>query len=110
MARCRPLAAVLVVLPGVVAACGGDGGEVGARWTTRIDTLQEGAGEAGATTYDVLDPDGRYRGTALIPGRLHPYVEPVVRDDRVWAVVLDELDVMHLVAGRLVEQETPERE
>lgn len=62
-----------------------------------------------STTYDVLDDQGRYRGTALVPGRVHPYIEPVVRGERVWAVVLDELDVMYLVAGRLVEEMVEER-
>jgi hypothetical protein len=55
------------------------------------------------TRYDVLDPEGRYRGTAEISGRVKRQVEPVVRGDRVWAVVVGELDEESIVVGRLVE-------
>lgn len=66
--------------------------------------VRTSAPDESSTTYDVLDDQGRYRGTALIPSRLHGSIEPIIRGDRIWAVVLDELDVMQLVAGRLVEQ------
>jgi hypothetical protein len=55
------------------------------------------------TRYDVLDPDGRYRGTAEIPARVKRNVEPVVRGDRFWAVVAGDLDEEAIVGGRLVE-------
>ena len=54
------------------------------------------------TRYDVLDADGRYRGTVEIDGRVKQGVEPVVRGERVWAVVLGELDEESVVIGRLV--------
>jgi hypothetical protein len=58
--------------------------------------------DRGLATWDVYDATGRYRGTAV--GALRPYrwVRPVIRGDRFWAVVTDELDVQHVVAGRLV--------
>lgn len=52
-------------------------------------------------TWDVFGPDGRYRGTAITDVRLYPVIPPVVRGDRFWAVVTDELDVQYVVAGRL---------
>jgi hypothetical protein len=55
------------------------------------------------TRYDVLDPDGRYRGTAEVPGRVKQGVKPVVRGDRVWAVVVGDLDAEAIVGGRLVD-------
>jgi hypothetical protein len=54
------------------------------------------------TLYDVLDREGRYRGTAAIPGRVKPRIAPIVRGDLVWAVVLGELDVESVLHGRLV--------
>lgn len=53
------------------------------------------------TRYDVLDPEGRYRGSVSVPGRVKPGVEPVVRGDLFWAVVLDDLDVESILHGRL---------
>jgi hypothetical protein len=57
--------------------------------------------DPGLATWDVYDATGRYRGTAV--GALRPYrwVKPVIRGDRFWAVVTDELDVQYVVAGRL---------
>jgi hypothetical protein len=55
------------------------------------------------TRYDVLDPEGRYRGTAEVLGRVKQGVKPVVRGDRVWAVVVGDLDEEAIVGGRLVE-------
>jgi hypothetical protein len=55
------------------------------------------------TRYDVLDPEGRYRGTAEVPGRVKQGVKPVVRGDRVWVVVVGDLDEEAIVSGRLVE-------
>jgi hypothetical protein len=54
------------------------------------------------TRYDVLDPEGRYRGTFEISARVKRGVEPIVRGDRVWAVVVGDLDQEAIVSGRLV--------
>jgi hypothetical protein len=54
------------------------------------------------TLYDVVDAEGHYLGTASIPGRVKPGVEPVVRSDRVWAVILGDLEVESVVHGRVV--------
>jgi hypothetical protein len=61
--------------------------------------------DPGARTWDVYSPDGQYRGTAATSLRVVRWVPPVVRGDRVWAVVTDELDVQYVVAGRLVPAE-----
>jgi hypothetical protein len=53
-------------------------------------------------TFDVFGSDGRYKGTAVTSLRVTPYREPIVRGDRFWAVVTDELDVSYVVRGRLV--------
>jgi hypothetical protein len=55
------------------------------------------------TVWDVYAPDGRYRGTAVTDLRPYPWVSPVVRGHRFWAVVVDELDVPYVVAARLVD-------
>jgi hypothetical protein len=52
-------------------------------------------------TYDVYSQDGSYRGTAVTPLKIYPYVSPVVREDRLWAIVTDELDVPHVVRARI---------
>lgn len=53
------------------------------------------------TTWDVFRPDGHYQGTAVAAFEPYQPVTPVVRGDRFWAVVRDELDVQYVVAGRL---------
>jgi hypothetical protein len=59
------------------------------------------APEAGPTLYDVFGPDGRWAETVSIGARVDPWVPPLVRGDRFWAVVVDELDVQYVVSGRL---------
>jgi hypothetical protein len=55
------------------------------------------------TTFDVFGSNGRYKGTAVTPLRIVRYVSPpVVRSDRFWAVVLDDLDVTYIVRARIV--------
>lgn len=53
-------------------------------------------------TFDAYDAgDGEYLGTLVTPHRIETRPWPVIRDDTVWAVVLDELDVPYVVRGRL---------
>lgn len=51
--------------------------------------------------YDIYDRDGAYAGTAATPLRIYSWVSPVVRGDRFWAVVTDELDVQYVIRGSL---------
>ncbi len=55
--------------------------------------------------YDVYERDGRLVGTAM--GALDPQddPDPVVRGERMWAVVTDELGVDHVVRARIVPAE-----
>lgn len=57
---------------------------------------------AAPTVYDVFDLDGRHVETVELPGRVDRYVPPTIVGDRVWAVVIDELDVQSVVRYRLV--------
>lgn len=58
------------------------------------------------TTWDVFAPDGAYRGTALARFNVDPWLPPLIRDDRFWAVITDDLDVQYVVAGRLTTPST----
>lgn len=51
--------------------------------------------------YDVYGRDGGHMGTAVTPLNVWRYVGPIVREDRFWAVVTDELDVSYVVRARL---------
>ncbi|HUP18712.1 MAG TPA: 6-bladed beta-propeller [Gemmatimonadota bacterium] len=54
-------------------------------------------------TLDAYDSiDGRWLGTLVADFPLMAYPPPVIRGDRVWAVVWDELDVSYVVQGRMV--------
>lgn len=54
-------------------------------------------------TYDVFDRDGRYVGTVETTLNIWPWVAPVVRGDRIWAVVTDEFDVPYVVRARITD-------
>lgn len=54
-----------------------------------------------STVYDVFTMEGRHSETVLMPFRIDAYVPPVVRGDTVWGVVLDDLDVQHVVRARV---------
>ena len=56
---------------------------------------------AGLHSFDIYDPDGSYSGTAVTSLRLVSSIPPFVRDDKVWAVVSDDLGVQYVVRGRL---------
>lgn len=51
--------------------------------------------------FDVFEPDGRYLGHVRAPDDFSPYPTPRFDDERVWAVVRDELGVQRLVRFRL---------
>jgi hypothetical protein len=63
--------------------------------------VQAATVEPDFSTWDVYAPDGAYLGTAVARFRPLEWVRPTVRGDRFWAVVIDELDVEYVVAGRL---------
>ncbi len=52
-------------------------------------------------TFDVFDRGGRYLGTAASPRYRFWPIPPVVRGDRFWAVVLDELDVPYVLQASM---------
>lgn len=52
-------------------------------------------------TYDVFLPDGRYDGTAVTSLRIPQWWSPLVRGDRVYTLVTDELDVQYVVRARI---------
>jgi hypothetical protein len=51
--------------------------------------------------FDVFEPDGRYLGQVSAPAGFSLNPQPVLRGDRVWAVVSDELEVQHLTRFRI---------
>jgi len=57
--------------------------------------------EDSLTHYDVYDRDGRWQGDAATALEPWPYLPPVVRGDRFWAVVTDGLGVPYVVQARL---------
>lgn len=57
--------------------------------------------QGGVRTFDMYEPDGRYAGTATTSLAFVPLIPPVVRGDRLWAVVTDELGVAYVVRARL---------
>lgn len=53
------------------------------------------------TLYDVFDRDGRHAETVSLPFRVDAWIPPTVSGDTLWAVVVDEVDVQHVVRVRL---------
>jgi hypothetical protein len=51
--------------------------------------------------FDVFEADGRYLGRVNVPEGFVTAPEPIMRGDRVWAVMRDELDVPTIVRFRL---------
>lgn len=52
--------------------------------------------------WDVFEPDGRYLGEVRAAEGMSHWPVPVIRGDRVYAVMRDEMDVQYLVRYRLV--------
>lgn len=52
-------------------------------------------------TYDVFERDGKYVGTVETALNIWPWVAPIVRGDRIWAIVTDEFDVPYVVRARI---------
>jgi hypothetical protein len=59
------------------------------------------AGEAGAA-FDVFDEEGRYLGRVRLPGGMDPFPVPVIRNDAVYGVARDSMDVQHVVRARIL--------
>ena len=56
------------------------------------------------TTFDVFSVDGKYKGTAITDARVRGFLSPIVRGDRFYAVVMDELDVQYVMRARIAER------
>ena len=52
--------------------------------------------------FDVYDREGRHQRTVRNPLRLYEPIRPYVRQDQLWAVVVDDLDVQYVVRARIV--------
>jgi hypothetical protein len=63
------------------------------------------AGEAGAA-FDVFDAEGRYLGRVRLPEGMDTHPAPVIRNDAVYGVARDSLDVQHVVRARIVSRAT----
>lgn len=53
------------------------------------------------THYDIFDPDGRYLGALELPFPLSSSPWPIIRNDRLYGVVKDDLGVSYLVRARI---------
>jgi hypothetical protein len=73
-----------------------DDGRLWVQVRTPDDSLQ---------TFDAYDANGAYLGTLVTDLALQATPAPVIRGDRLWGVVRDELDVPFVVRGRLVPPE-----
>lgn len=52
--------------------------------------------------FDVFDPEGRYLGRARSDLRLALYPDPMILDDLIYAVAMDEQGVPYVVRMRIV--------
>ncbi len=53
------------------------------------------------STFDILDPMGRYLGSLELPFRLAPFPVPIVREDLLYGVVRDANEVDFLIRARV---------
>lgn len=51
--------------------------------------------------FDVFNPDGQFLGTIVAPFRLQTSPSPIVRDDLLYGIVRDEMDVQYVVRARI---------
>lgn len=100
--RRAPLAALLAAA--LLGACAG-GDEGAEECTVAADTV---AGvvrvtypAAATTVYDVFGSDGVHAETVFLPFRVDGWIPPTLRGDTLWAVVLDRMDVQHVVRAAL---------
>ncbi len=63
--------------------------------------------DSGAPEWDVFDADGRYLGVVAMPPRFAPRL---FRDDKIYGVWRDDLDVQHVVRLRIVRPDAPSAE
>jgi len=54
------------------------------------------------TSFDVFDPIGRYLGEVTAPDRVESRAPPVFRDNTIYYVAKDELDVQYVVVAQIV--------
>lgn len=71
--------------------------ESGRLWVRLTDPAVE------PTLYDVFGPDGRHAETVSLPFRVDAWIAPIVRDDTLWAVVVDDVDVQYVVRARMAD-------
>ena len=77
-------------------------GPEGSLWVQKTLTVRRAVaisgsfhpGELGSPEWDVFDREGRYLGEVTLPPRFQPHI---IRGDRVYGVVRDELDVPYVV-------------
>ena len=82
-------------------------GPQGTMWVQHIQspsTVPEGEDwnpleDAGAPDWDVFDSNGRYLGVVSMPARFQPRM---IRDDKIYGVWRDELDVQYVARMRIV--------
>jgi hypothetical protein len=65
-------------------------------WVERVTA--EGTG---GSAFDVFDPDGRFLGTVNTPFQLSGS-DPIIRDDTLWGITRDALDVPYIVRAAIV--------
>ena len=88
-------------------------GPLGSVWVQRILTASDVRGEEdveidpqdlGSPDWDVFDPQGRFLGVVTLPRRFTPMT---VREDALYGVWLDDLDVQHVLRLRIQGASTP---
>jgi hypothetical protein len=87
------------VKPAVLSLFNDDGGRLWVH-TSSPDSLRR---------YDIYERDGGFVGTAATSLDIVSWLEPVVRGDRFYALVTDELDVPFIVRARMVKPSRDDR-
>jgi hypothetical protein len=87
------------VKPAVLSLFNDDGGRLWVR-TSSPDSLRR---------YDIYERDGGFVGTAATALDIVSWFEPVVRGDRFYALVTNELDVPFIVRARMIEPSRDDR-
>jgi hypothetical protein len=58
-----------------------------------------------STSFDVFDPIGRYLGEVTAPDRVELRAAPAFRDNTIYYVARDELDVQYVVVAEIVRRD-----
>lgn len=77
--------------------------DLGHLWVSRTAA----AGEEEGRVWDIFDPEGRYLGRLALPFNLALGPMPRVRDDVLYGVVRDEMDVPYVILARLTRDPAP---